>query len=434
VVDVEALRQIESLASLSRFQLARIRGRLAWHRYAPGDVVLPHQIRLDLDGVVFRGKIQVATVQAGRRRVVDHISTGESINSGSWGHYSLPIELRAVETTIVCLLPTGSSQTAVLPHLYRRLSRRIHPRRWFTTLSAGLTAAQAVLFLMVVLFGLVAWHWQSPWRTLLSNLAYGRASQRLEANDELGALCLLQTSLALNPRSARSYNDLGYIHYRQGKPVEAQAAFHEATSVDPTLAVAQNNLGLSYLEAGQVNLARDALRKAVALNPESAVAWTNLAVAEQRAGHPEEAINAYQAALRLDPQNTVAQVNLGVVYYQQGFLVEAESFLEQALSSQPEQHRLRVLLGAIALSRNDYERAWNELQRAAPNLENDPLLHFYLALWYEAVDIRGAAEQELERVLTLNPPPELAELAQSHLIVIRSDDVSSTVETEMKGE
>jgi Flp pilus assembly protein TadD len=249
-------------------------------------------------------------------------------------------------------------------------------------------------------------------------------------------MSLLQTSLALNPGLARAHNDLGYLFYRQGRWHEAQTSFYQATVIDPTLAVAQNNLGLSYLENEQLDLAQAALQQAVRLNPESVAAWTNLGMAEHLAGRTDEAIHAYRAVLRLNPHNIVAQVNLGVLYYEQTQFSEAQRYLETAAPhAQSGLPRARAIVGAIALSQGDHARAWNEFQTVTSNLANDPLLHFYLALWYEDAGMWEDACQELEKVLELQPYPDLAELARSHLVALASSTQSLTTEqTETKGE
>jgi hypothetical protein len=78
------------------------------------------------------------------------------------------------------------------------------------------------------------------------------------------------------------------------------------------------------------------------------------------------------------------------------------------------------------------------LTSAASHLVDDPLLHFYLALWYEAAAMKESAERELKMVLALQPHPDLAVLVRSHLITLESSEPksrsSSTEATDTKGE
>ena len=430
-MDLISLRQIEALASLPRYQLARASRRLVWRCYAAGELILPHQVHIDIEGLVYRGKVQVATVQQGRRQVVEHILAGEPINGEIRARHTSPAELRSAELTILCLVPLDGLQPATL---FERAPQLTQPSISITP-STDRTAFRILLFSIVVLLALLAWYWQSPWRTLISKFTYGLASRHLESGEYTKALSLLQTSTDFNPRLASAYNDIGFIFYQQGQSREARAAFQQALAADPTFAVAQNNLGLTYLEDGQADLASEALKKAVTLDPESVAAWTNLGVVEHLLGPPKEAIRAYRASLRLNPNNIVAQVNLGVLYYEREQLPEARDYLEMALYAYPYLPRARAILGVIALSEGDHARARRELQAVASDLADDPILHFYLALWYEEAGMWESAERELARVLELQPHPDLAALARSHLVVLTpSDQVLFAEEIEEKGE
>jgi tetratricopeptide (TPR) repeat protein len=422
-VDLDTLRRIDVLARLPRHRLVEASRRLLWRRYAPGELILPSQVHIRLNGLVHRGEVQVVAVRQGRRHGVGRISAGEPIEDELWISCAAPVELRATEPTTLCLLPPDGQRAGILPAatLPASVVGRAAPGTDRVT--------RAILLLSVVLLlVLVAWHWQSPWRNLLSQMAYGLGSHRLAGGEYVSALSLLQTSADLNPRLASAHNDIGYILYWQGQAKEAQAAFQRAVAADPSSAVAQNNLGLAYMESGQLDLAREALEEAVALNPESAAAWTNLGVVEHATGQPERAIRAYRAALRVDPDSAVALANLGVLHYEQRLFPEAQSYLERALEAQPRLAYAQVVLGAIALDEGDHAHAWHRLQAVAPDLAEDPLMHFYMALWYEEAGMWEVAERELDRVLELEPHPALAALSRSHLVALASFDRSIPAE------
>lgn len=434
-MDLDALRQIKPLASLPRYQLLRASRHLLWRRYAPGELILPHQAHIDLKGLVYRGKVQIATVQEGCRQVVGHVLARQPINGDFRACYTQPVELRAVEPTILCLVPLNGLPVA---SLFGRTPRPTQPSTDTSRIaitSTDRTTAKILVLSTFVLAVLLAGYRQTPWRIFLSKITYGLASHYLADTEYAEALSLLQTSLDLNPRLASAYNDMGYILYEQERFGEALTSFQKAVAADPTFAPAQNNLGLTYLDAGQVKLASEALKEAVTLNPESAAAWANLGTAKLQASHPEEAIRAYRAALRLTPDNLVARVNLGILLYEHERLSEARDHLQTALDVQPDLPRARVILGAIALSEGDRARAWNEFQAVVAELANDPTMHFYLALWYERGGRWGQVQQELEQVLALEPHPDLALLARSHLIAL--DPINPAVsgeKTDEKGE
>ena len=414
-----ALSRVDSLASLSRRQLAQSGEYLVWRSYTPGQLILPYRAQLDIQGIVYRGKVQVATVRKGIRRVAGYIQAGEPFSPAAWTHRRKPVEFRAAEPTVLCLSPAGNLHGAqsAAPGSYSRAPIRHSDIQGVST-GANRLLRGALVVSLITLLGLIAWQWQAPWRSVLSELTYGLASLHLSAGRYSEAMSLLETSTDINPRSAHAYNDLGYLYYGQGRLQEAQEAFRRAVAADPALAVAYSNLGMSYLESGNVSRASAALRQAVDLNPESAAAWVNLGIAEQQAGRSDEAIRAYRAALRLDARLTVAQTNLGALYYERRMFAEAEQYLRMALEEQSHLPQARSILGAIALHTKDFTRAWNELQAAMVDLPDDPLLRFHVALWYEENGMVENARQEFDVVLALQSRPDLAALTQSHLAAL----------------
>jgi len=411
-VDFDTLRQNEAPATPSRHQLAQISQRLAFYRYAPGDLILLPEDAASSNALVYRGIVSIVTWEADGRRVAGWIGAGQPISQRLLARYPQPVELRAAGAVILSItsrdsLPTAPPQpSAVLPP---RMARR----------SAAVRILPPVVF--IALIGLLYLSWQAPWRMLLSQLTYSLASIRLASNDVTAASALLRTSLELNPRQASAQNDLGYVYFQQGRLAEAQVAFHQAVTADPLLAAAQNNLGLSYLKEGRAELARAALAQAAALAPEDAAMWLNLGIAAQQARRFAEARQAYLAVLRLTPDNLVAKVNLGALYFQAGQFAEAQRYLEAALLAQPDLPRVRLTLGAIALSEGDFDRARRELDEVSATLADDPSLHFYLALWHEHAGALAQAQRELELALALGPPPDLAAAARTHLAALAPD-------------
>jgi tetratricopeptide (TPR) repeat protein len=389
-------------------QPPRTNGRLRACRYACDEVILPHQVQVSLVGFVQQGKVEISTVHQGHRQVVRHLWPNQNLRNEFWSRFPSPVELRATEPTILRLVAVEGAEATIFASPPRPSgSRAMRDRRQLAWTAAVLSA--------ILLLGLLAWQWQTPWKGLLSRLAYGLASYQLQNGKESGALSGLQAGLDLEPNLARARNDLGYILYRRGQQGEAQAAFELALAADPALSAAHNNLGLALLESGETGPAREELDRAVATDPENAAAWANLGLAERLAGHPEDAIHAYRAALRLNPEDTTTRINLGVLCYEQQQLAEAREHLQAALAADPDLPEAHMILGDIALRQGERERAWEELQAATTSLDGNPVLHFYLALWYEEAEQWKEAERELTQVLALQPHRDLASLARSHL-------------------
>lgn len=399
---------IEQPLSGPHRQLPRPNGRLVVRRYAADEVILPAQVPVSLMGFVQQGKVEVCTIRRGRRQVIRHLWPNQNLWNDFWNGFHAPVELRAAEPTILRLVALKGSEDSLFAAPPRAVtSRAMHDRRQLTWMAAFLS--------IFVLLGLLAWQWQAPWRSLLSRMAYVVASYQLENGEQGRALTVLQIGLDLDPSLARARNDLGYVLYQTGQRIEAQAAFELAQSADPTLSATCNNLALMLLESGDIGRARETLTQAVALDPENAIAWANLGLVERRLGHSEEAMHAYRASLRLNPDDLTSQTNLGVLCYEQQQLAEAQDHLQTALAADPDLPEAHLILGELALRQGERDKAWEHFQSAAVALDSNPVMHFYLALWYEQAKEWRKVERELARVLVLDPHPDLASLAQSHL-------------------
>ena len=82
---------------------------------------------------------------------------------------------------------------------------------------------------------------------------------------------------------------LGLQHQQRGELAPAEAAYRRVLALEPRNADAFNNLGLLAVQAGRADLAAGYLREAVALRP-SAKFHNNLGAVLRGAGQPAEAV------------------------------------------------------------------------------------------------------------------------------------------------
>ena len=83
------------------------------------------------------------------------------------------------------------------------------------------------------------------------------------------AITVYRKILALDPKDASTYNDLGLALYYRDKPDEALAALKKATALEPGMQRAWLSYGFVLKSLGRDQAARTALEKAVALDPAS---------------------------------------------------------------------------------------------------------------------------------------------------------------------
>ncbi len=180
---------------------------------------------------------------------------------------------------------------------------------------------------------------------------------------------------------ARQETRRGGALSREGRLVEAEAAFAAAAALAPELPEAQFNLAIARQAIGALDAATTALYRALALRPGYAEArhgladllialrrydaaaavlgddpapgagtgrlWQALGAALVAAGRPGEAAASLAAAVRLDPGNADRHGNLGLALLEDGRFAAAAAALAEAAALAPDAGRL-VNLG-IAL-------------------------------------------------------------------------------------
>jgi superkiller protein 3 len=132
-------------------------------------------------------------------------------------------------------------------------------------------------------------------------------SRAHEARRNLAAaIADVEGALALSPRDARGYNELGILCADAKESDRAIEAFSRATVLDPRYARAWNNLGSALREVGRVDDARSAFTHATKADPGYPLGWANLGVANRDLGLDAEASVAFDRALALDPRQRLA--------------------------------------------------------------------------------------------------------------------------------
>jgi Flp pilus assembly protein TadD len=105
-------------------------------------------------------------------------------------------------------------------------------------------------------------------------------------------------AMALAPKDAKVWNDVGYSYYLQDRYVDAVRAFKTAETIDPNNSRVQTNLGLTLAAQGKTSDALAALSRAGG----PAVGRANLGFILAALGKTTEARSQYQTALALQPE------------------------------------------------------------------------------------------------------------------------------------
>ena len=138
------------------------------------------------------------------------------------------------------------------------------------------------------------------------------------------AIAALNKSVALHaPGTAQIHLLLGALWYAEKNREQAIAAWSKAVALDPRCAAAFMNLGKAFQKTGNNGRAIDAYRKALAVQPQHVPTHLELANLLYHEELLEECRQVCEAAVTLDPDSERAVAGLALVLERQGKVSEA---------------------------------------------------------------------------------------------------------------
>jgi tetratricopeptide (TPR) repeat protein len=136
-------------------------------------------------------------------------------------------------------------------------------------------------------------------------------------------------SVAVNPKFADGWMELGVINYFEGHHQEALEFLHHAAKLKRSKTVFYN-IGRVYDVLNDNEQALKAYQKAVKLDPTDYKVWANITAPLIHLGRIKEAVRDGQKALEYEPLDYVAMVNLSIALEKDGQL-EASKVLQEKL-------------------------------------------------------------------------------------------------------
>ena len=184
------------------------------------------------------------------------------------------------------------------------------------------------------------------------------------------AQSLYDTVIALEPKNATAWINLGATRRALGHIKEAVFASRRAVEIVPDQAGAWFNLGNALTEQGEWQGASDAFNKAVQLEPDLIEAYVNWGDALTRASNYDAALEIFRLGLTRSPNHPGLLSNTGNVLLNLHCITEALPFLVKAAEAMPNSAiAVRNLANAHRLS-GDPALALTTL---GPLLERDPI-------------------------------------------------------------
>jgi tetratricopeptide (TPR) repeat protein len=125
------------------------------------------------------------------------------------------------------------------------------------------------------------------------------------------AVELIGKAIALDPRQAAAYNNLGNALDSLNQPQAALESFDKAIRLKPDYPEACCNRGLVLVKLAQLHAAIESFDKAIALKTDYAEAWFNRGHALHLLHQPQAAVDSYRIAIQFKGDYAIAYNNCG---------------------------------------------------------------------------------------------------------------------------
>jgi tetratricopeptide (TPR) repeat protein len=238
--------------------------------------------------------------------------------------------------------------------------------------------------------------------------------------DYNGALPLLQDSAAKLPNLPEIQFHLGMTYYMLGEEEPARAALQKAVDAPadfPAKDEARRRLTMLAIPAGTANATvRTELENYLRESPNDPVALTRLAEVQQREGAVDQAVKTYEKVLADNPSYAPAMRQLALLYGQLSTdSPKAYELVTKAHEAFPEDAIIAKTLGILSYRRAFYPQSLELLKEAAAKRKDDPEVLYYLGEVHRQLKQYTECKGELERALTMNLSPGLANDAKNAL-------------------
>jgi tetratricopeptide (TPR) repeat protein len=144
---------------------------------------------------------------------------------------------------------------------------------------------------------------------------------------------------------------------KSGKLVRAKSILEEIIKNDSTNIDALYNLGMCFTELGQPEKAIPVLKRCVELKPDFDNAFVALGFAYERTNDSENSKKYFLEAIMINPNNSYALRNLGGLFGKSSDLEKAIYYLEKSYRINPSDPTTVYGLGHIYKTMEEYEKA-----------------------------------------------------------------------------
>ena len=234
------------------------------------------------------------------------------------------------------------------------------------------------------------------------------------------ALRLLRESAGKLPDLPEAQFHVGMAHYMSGEEEPARLALQKAVDAPsdfPGKDEARQRLALLAVRVGAANAGvRTELENYLRQWPNDPAAMVRLAQVQERDGAVDQAVKTYEKVVADNPLYAPATRQLALLYGQLSTdSAKAYELVTKARQADPADPVIAKTLGILNYRRGYYPQSVELLKEAAAKRKEDPELLYYLGEAYRQLKQYAECKGVLERALTLNLSPGLADDASRAL-------------------
>ena len=229
------------------------------------------------------------------------------------------------------------------------------------------------------------------------------------------ALPYLLEMLRRNPDDSKVLFAVGRVHLEAKRLAEARATLERVVALSPKMAEGWNELGGVEAEAGNHAGALRMYEKALTIQPASTYTLVNIAQTKAALGDKAEAESVFRRVLRIDSRNGDAANGLGLLLAKQGRTDEARKLFEQAISIRRDDSSAINNLAVLYMNIGQVNDAVSAFQYGIQVVPDDELLYMNLArIWVQSGN-RDRAREVLRQLLERKPDNAAAQRAMRAL-------------------
>ena len=182
--------------------------------------------------------------------------------------------------------------------------------------------------------------------------------------DAAGAEHSFRQALAI-AESADYFVNLGDDAQKDGRAMEAAAAYRDALRINPSFAIAHYSLGNLHCLAGELQDAAACFERAVDAAPEHGDSLAALGRTLTTLGRPADALPFLERALQQMPRDPELACDLGDALAAMGRRAEAAAAYDRALAGQPDLARAWFASACMARDGDEFAAAAERFRQAA---------------------------------------------------------------------